>query len=548
MSVTSGLRESERRPLRVFAFDPMVDRYRQPITLRVPYEHVSPGPEGRLVRVDDVDPKRRRRTPPLDLDAFDVLIGSGLAPAENDLRSHQQVAYAVSMAVLEAFERGLGRPIVWHAGRPLRIVPHGGLFPNAYFDGAGFEVVFGSFKAVEGGPGRNVPGQTVFSCLAWDIIAHEVSHPVLVDLRPFELGREATEMAATETLALHEGLCDLVALMVRMTDRNAVRPTVERAGVALAGTPLLQLAAQFSQAAGFAEALRSFPSRPTSGETDPHVLGMALTSAVVDAFLATLVERTRDLFGLHGPPRSDGWFHPDLVGRLVTATTALAREVLDTFVAALDLMPPFGARFYDLLRAAITVSLERYGPASDVFRARLVEEFFDRGMIPSGVESLAIEAVNLPRLQWNGPSLPRVGDALMLTQDALDLRRAYMTDLERVPDALAEVRDDVGQLARWHVDIGRFARANARRLDLDPDRPLQVANLTGAFRAGSTNAIHSRVTVQLHQKCTGTKGRRGVTVVSDSTGKISMIVGVRNRAPRRSVRRRRPARAPGGEA
>jgi hypothetical protein len=538
MSVTDAVRESERRPLRVFAFDPMVDRFATPITLRVPYEHVAPGPVGRLVAVHHDRPGGGPGAA-LDLDDPAVLIGGGLAPSETDRRSHQQVVYAVSMVVLEAFERGLGRPILWHAGRPLRVLPHGDDLANAYFDLERFEVVFGTFEAVTRGQGRNIAGQTVYSCLSWDVVAHEVSHPVLVDLRPFEVGRDAVEDPSVETLAIHEGLCDLVALLVRMSDPSAVRPVIERNGVDLAGTPLLQLAVQFGQASGLEGALRHFPS-PVEGASEPHGLGMALTSAFVEAFLATLRQRTLDLFGLHGPPRSDGWLHPDLVGRLVRATTNLAQEVLDTCTGALDLLPPFGARFVDVLRAAITVSIERHGPAADGFRARLIEACFDREMVPAGTRSLAVESLALTAGNPIRDPLPHAADALLLTQDALDLRRAWMS-ADPAPRELAasEVKAGIRRLRRWHTEIARWCRRHAAPLGLDPDRPVRMANLTGSYRVDPTKTVRSRITVQAVQPAGGRGGRgrpRGATVVADSTGHVSLVQRVpTGRRPAREV-------------
>ena len=57
----------------------MVDRFRPPVVLRVPFEHVKPGPIGRLLSVVDLDIDRNKVLPPLDLDDPRVLIGSGLA-------------------------------------------------------------------------------------------------------------------------------------------------------------------------------------------------------------------------------------------------------------------------------------------------------------------------------------------------------------------------------------------------------------------------------------------------------------------------------------
>src|SRR4051794_15017275 len=102
--LSTGVRETARRPLRIFPFDPMSDRFEGPIVSKVPYEVVQVGPVGRLVEVVDFDLSTQQWLTPLDLNSPDVLIGQGVTPSERDLRSHQQMVYAVSMRVLEAFE------------------------------------------------------------------------------------------------------------------------------------------------------------------------------------------------------------------------------------------------------------------------------------------------------------------------------------------------------------------------------------------------------------------------------------------------------------
>ena len=120
--LSTSVRETARRPLRIFPFDPMFDRFHDPIISSVPYELVTPGPAGRLVEVVDFDMSTKQWLPPLDLNSPEVLITQGLSPSERDLRSHQQMVYAVSMRVLEAFERGLGRPFDWL--QRLKLLPH----------------------------------------------------------------------------------------------------------------------------------------------------------------------------------------------------------------------------------------------------------------------------------------------------------------------------------------------------------------------------------------------------------------------------------------
>jgi hypothetical protein len=71
----TSVREIARRPLRIFPFDPAVDRFHDPIVSTVPYERVDPGPVGPLVEVVDFDTSTNQWLSPLDLNSPEVLIG-----------------------------------------------------------------------------------------------------------------------------------------------------------------------------------------------------------------------------------------------------------------------------------------------------------------------------------------------------------------------------------------------------------------------------------------------------------------------------------------
>lgn len=134
-----------RRLLRTFAFDPMSTRLSgRFLVVDVPFEpDLKPGPQGGLVVVVDYGPARRHWYEPVDLNDPAVLAQDGLRPAENDPHSHQQVVYAVTMSVIERFERFLGRRFRWRGAARLRLVPHAFEGRNAYFDPARGAVLFG---------------------------------------------------------------------------------------------------------------------------------------------------------------------------------------------------------------------------------------------------------------------------------------------------------------------------------------------------------------------------------------------------------------------
>ena len=194
--------EPRRRSLQIYAVDPMIARLsgNEVVTITVPYEPLQPGPSGDLVQVIDYDASTQRFYTPVDLDSPVLLAQDGLPPSERDPRFHQQMVYAVTSALLENFERGLGRRFRWRGRDRLRIFPHGFQGENAVFDDChGGSLRFGYFRTDPQDPGRNLPGQWVFSCLSHDIIVHEATHALVDRLRT--LYKEATNI---DVYAFHE--------------------------------------------------------------------------------------------------------------------------------------------------------------------------------------------------------------------------------------------------------------------------------------------------------------------------------------------------------
>src|SRR5450759_3471255 len=155
-----GYTAPARRPLQIFAFDPMIARgERKPLTLRIINEPLTRGPRGSRVEVLDYDGATKRFYQPVDLDDPAVLMNDGLSPTESDPRFHQQMVYAVAMKVVENFEISLGRKLRFHDGRKLRFFPHAFDAPNAFYDPPSVSILFGYFRADEENPGPNLPGQ-----------------------------------------------------------------------------------------------------------------------------------------------------------------------------------------------------------------------------------------------------------------------------------------------------------------------------------------------------------------------------------------------------
>ena len=213
------------RPLKVFAFDPSLQRSPGNLAVvEIGNERLGPGPEGQLVRVVDYDATGDSYYAPVDLDAAEVLIQRGLDPSDSDPRFHQQMVYAVAMKVIENFERALGRPVHFRGGEKLTVLPHAFEGENAFYDPATLSLQFGYFTADTQNPGPNLPGQTVFTCLSQDIVAHETTHAIIDRLRD-----RFNHPTNRDVLAFHEGLADIVAIFQHFSFpevlRNEIRAT-----------------------------------------------------------------------------------------------------------------------------------------------------------------------------------------------------------------------------------------------------------------------------------------------------------------------------------
>src|SRR5437016_6173818 len=188
------------RPLNVYAFDPgaghFIGNY---MTASVRYEKLEPGPIGKRFAVIDYDGSTKTLYKPIDLNDPKLLVGGGLGPRESDPRFHQQMVYAIAMETLQRFECALGRRVHWRRinrtpGAPsvpkgssqlLNLFPHAMCEANAFYSPDAHGILFGYFRASRTDAGRNLPGQTVFTCLSHDIIAHETTHAIVDGIRAF---------------------------------------------------------------------------------------------------------------------------------------------------------------------------------------------------------------------------------------------------------------------------------------------------------------------------------------------------------------------------
>jgi hypothetical protein len=466
------------RPLDVYAFDPSLGNFvANQMVAQVAYEPLAPGPVGERFAVIDYDGSQHTFYKPIDLDDPRLLMSGGLSPSEADPRFHQQMVYAVASETLQRFEYALGRRIRWRthngankkaapkgASRRLNLYPHAMCEANAFYCPDAHGILFGYFKASRTNPGRNLPGQTVFTCLSHDIIVHETTHAVVDGIREYFM-----EPTNIDVAAFHEAFADLAALFLHFAHKDVLVDTLQKTGgrlfdyklkgeadLASGSTPVIQsqigtenpliaLATQFGEAAGRKCSLRSALATPATAEgakailttSEPHERGSILVAAVFDAYFTVYGRRTFDLFRIFraGGGNIDKSDLPaPLANRLAVEASRTAEEFFTICARALDYCPPVDITFGDFLRALLTAHLDYCPDDPDHIRDAFMQAFRLRGIVAEGATSFSEDALFWPKVSSGRLRVPGLvfGDPNGLTKEEKDengkVLRAYAAE------------------------------------------------------------------------------------------------------------------------
>ncbi|MDB5692968.1 MAG: hypothetical protein JWO81_2031 [Alphaproteobacteria bacterium] len=415
------------RPLKAFAYDPSRGRrLGNCMSIAIRYEKLSPGPVGDRFAVVDYDGAQKTYYAPVNLDDPAILIQGGLDPSEVDPRFHQQMVYAVASETLERFEAALGRRVHWrHAvdadgrqitGRKDRLLlhPHAMREANAFYSPDVHGILFGYFRASKTDPGQNLPGQTVFTCLSHDIVAHETTHAIVDGIRAYFM-----EPTNVDVAAFHEAFADLAALFRHFSHRETLIDTLQKTGGKLyalhlktassatpdeeaadkgktgaqiqadiaEANPLIGLANQFGEASGMHGSLRSALGTPPNSKdietvTEPHDRGSILVAAVFDAYFSVYLARATPLLRIYRSGGRDSDDLPTALAELLAREASRTAEMFFTVCArALDYCPPVDITFGDFLRALITADRDFYPDDTDGVRDALMQAFRLRGIV-----------------------------------------------------------------------------------------------------------------------------------------------------------------------
>jgi hypothetical protein len=293
---------------------------------------------------------------------------------------------------------------------------------NAFYSPRAHGILFGYFRADAANPGRNLPGQTVYTCLSHDIVVHELTHAIVDGIRAHFM-----EQTNPDVAAFHEALADVVALFRHFSHEEVLLDAIQRTGGALfeaqlaamapiaAGAtpsigaqiagrnPLVDLAMQFGEATGRGRGLRSaLETKPNSDDIkkkfEAHDRGAILVSAIFDAFFTTYVRQTTDLFRIfRGGGGGTADVLPDALARLLAEQASSTAEIFfKVCVRALDYCPPVDITFGDFLRAVITSDFDLHPDDDAGVRDAFMQAFRVRGIVPDGSAFFSDVAIAWP--------------------------------------------------------------------------------------------------------------------------------------------------------
>jgi hypothetical protein len=490
---TSEISTPATRPLSVYAFDPSLGRFvGNYMTASVRYEELKPGPIGERFAVIDYDGSNKTFYKPIDLNDPKLLLGGGLEPSQSDPRFHQQMVYAVANETLQRFEYALGRrigfrfkkrsedalPVPRGAARCLNLFPHAMCQANAFYSPEVHGILFGYFRADRTQPGHSLPGQTIFTCLSHDIIAHETTHAIVDGIRGF-----FTEPTNIDVPAFHEAFADLAALFQHFAHKEALLDTLQKTGGRLFNyqlrpeidpkqtgdnplvqaqlapeNPLVQLALEFGQASGMRSGLRSMLGTPPNShdiriKTEPHDRGSILVAAVFDAYFTIYTRRTADLFRIYragGGSDNPTDLPMPLANRLAEEAARTAEQFFIICARALDYCPPVDITFGDFLRAILTADLDLHPSDDDGVRDALMQGFRLRGIVADGAEFFSEDSLRWPKVRWD--VLPPVtglifGDPNGLTEDEKDVNGNILREYAKANAKLLGFAEKAGKVS-----------------------------------------------------------------------------------------------------
>lgn len=272
----------------------------------------------------------------------------------------------------------LGREVDWAFDAPqLLVIPRAGEWANAFYERESHSLQLFHFPAADG---------TVFTGLSQEIIAHETAHAILDGIAP-----DLYNCITPQSLALHEAVADLTALLVALRSAQLRRRLLDKTMGDISGSNAYsQLAEEFGYArdhTGRSRHLRSLwnernlnpkddsldeQNQPNQVSRDePHLLSEVLSGALYRVF-ARLHDEYKSKFAAE-----ENTTEFAASGKaLYVAGEHFKRLVL----RSLDYLPPGEVSFTDYGRAILASDKASY-QYNSTGRDKLVDEFVRRHIV-----------------------------------------------------------------------------------------------------------------------------------------------------------------------
>lgn len=316
-------------------------------------------------------------------------------------RAFNQVSvFATALKTIYMFEEPdtLGRRVRWGFDAPrLRVIPRAGYGENAFYCRETSSIDFLYFRS------HHNPHDVIYTSLARDIVAHETGHAILDGIVPHLL-----DAVTPQSLALHEAIADLCALLVSIRSTKLRKAVLRKTGGAIdRSTHFSAIAEEYGLARG-SGALRDLKNDLRLCDVNPsrhYALSQVLTGALYAVFIKMFAQRRRE----SAVRRSQSEYSVSGYA-LYTATEHFKRMTL----RALDYLPPGEASFADYGRAIIAADQASH-PDDAQEREWIADEFIQRGIIAERSALVADQATRnyaTDVLQNAEPDLLFVNDEL----------------------------------------------------------------------------------------------------------------------------------------
>jgi len=338
------------------------------------------GPVSRRVAILDLDPGTGRLLPgvPLRSPTGGQTLWRYVLADEADTYARDAIALSVFGTVLRTMymfedDDALGRKLAWGFDGPqLLVIPRAGEWPNAFYQRASRSLQFFFF------PNPKEAGDTVYTSLSQDIVSHETGHAILDGIAP-----GLYDAIAPQSLALHEGVADLTAVLMAFRSHSLRKAVLDRTGGSIENAGAFgSIGEEFGLARYGLGYLRNLLNDTRMDDVDhssPHELSQVLSGALYKVMLQLHANWWRR-YSPEGQPLAFS-----VSGK---ALGVAAEQFKRMIFRALDYLPPGEVSFADYGRAILAADQASH-PEDGEARRWIREEWIRRGMA-SSVDALTV--------------------------------------------------------------------------------------------------------------------------------------------------------------